>query len=43
MSEEEPEAEDWLGKDVEHSIGNNFSIKPDNAATISDTPDAGGC
>ena len=43
MSEQKPEAKDWLGEDVENSIGDDFGIKPDNAATISDTPDAGQC
>ena len=40
MGEEEPEAEDWLGEDIKDSIGDDFGIEADNAATISDTPDA---
>jgi hypothetical protein len=40
VSEEEPEAEDRLGKDVQHSIGDDLSIETNHAGTISNTPDA---
>jgi hypothetical protein len=40
MGEQEPEAEDRLGQDVENSVGNDLSIESDKAAAVSDTPDA---
>ena len=43
MGEEQPEAEDWLGKDIENSIGNDLSVETDTATTISNTPDAVEC
>lgn len=40
MSEQEPEAEDGLGKNVEDSVGNNFGVDGGNSRSISYTPDA---
>ena len=40
MSEEEPETEDWLGKNIEDGIGDDLSIKTNKTTTVSDTPDA---
>ena len=40
MSEEQPEAEDRLGKNVKDSIGNNFGVEPDETTTVGDAPDA---
>lgn len=40
MGEQEPEAEDWLGKDIEDSVANNLGIETDKLATVSNTPDA---
>lgn len=40
MGEEEPEAENWLGKDVENGVSDDLSIKTNKAATVSNTPDA---
>lgn len=40
MGEEKPEAEDWLGEDVEDSIGDDLSIETDQASTVGNTPDA---
>jgi len=39
VGEQEPEAEDWLGKDVQDGIGNDLSINRPPTGTISDTPD----
>jgi len=43
VGEEQPEAEDWLGKNIENSIGDNFGIEAKDTGTISDTPDARSC
>ena len=43
VGEQKPEAEHWLGEDVENSISNDLGVETNDAATISDTPDAGGC
>ena len=43
MSEQEPEAEDGLGKDVEDSIGDDLSINARDTGTVSNTPDATLC
>lgn len=40
MSEQEPEAEHWLSKYVEDSIGDNLGVEPNETSTVSDTPDA---
>jgi len=40
MGEEEPEAKDWLGKNIEDSVSNNLGVDIDVAGSISDTPDA---
>jgi hypothetical protein len=43
VGEEQPETEDWLGKNVENSVGDNFGIEANNAGTIGNTPDARSC
>ena len=40
MREEEPGTEDWLGKDVEDSIGDDFLVDIHVAGAVGDTPDA---
>ena len=40
MSEEEPEAEDGFGENVEDGIGDDLSIDIDFAGSVGDTPDA---
>jgi len=39
VSEQEPEAKDWLGKDVQDGISNDLSINRPPTGTISNTPD----
>ena len=39
MSEQEPEAEDRLSKDVEDSVNNNLLINVGNTTTTGNTPD----
>lgn len=39
MGEQEPEAKDWLGKDVKNSISNDLSINRPLSGSIRDTPD----
>ena len=43
VGEEQPEAEDGLGKNVKDGVGNNLSIDARNARSISNTPDADQC
>ncbi len=43
MGEEKPEAKDWLGKNVEHGVGDNFGIDANDTGTIGNTPDARAC
>jgi hypothetical protein len=40
VGEEEPEAEDWLGQDIENGIGDDLRVKTNDAATIGNAPDA---
>lgn len=40
VGEEEPEAKDWLGEDIENGIGDDLSVETDHTSTISNTPDA---
>lgn len=40
VSQEEPKTEDWLGKDIEDSVGDNLGIDGCAARPISNTPDA---
>jgi len=40
VSEEEPEAEDGLGEDVEDGVRDDLSIDIGNASSIGNTPDA---
>ena len=40
MSEEEPEAKDGLGEDIEDGISDDLGININAAGAISDTPDA---
>jgi hypothetical protein len=39
VGEEQPEAEDGLGQDIENSIGDDLSIKADETGTVGNTPD----
>jgi hypothetical protein len=43
VSEEQPEAEDWLGKNVEDSVSDDFGIDANDTSTIGNTPDARKC
>jgi len=38
VGEQEPETEDWLGKNVKDGIGNDFTINRPLASTITNTP-----
>lgn len=40
MGEEEPEAEDGLGEDIENGVGNDLSININLAGAVGNTPDA---
>lgn len=40
VSGEEPGAEDWLGENIEDSIGNDLLVNSGNARAICNTPDA---
>lgn len=40
MGEQEPEAKDWLGKDIEDSISNDFGIDSNDVSTLRESPDA---
>lgn len=40
MSEEKPEAEDGLGQNVEHGIGDDLAIDADVSGSVGNTPDA---
>lgn len=40
VGEQEPEAEDWLGKNIENGVANNLSIETNKSATIGNTPNA---
>ena len=40
MGEEEPETEDWLGKNIKDGVGNDLSIDIDLTGAIGNTPDA---
>jgi len=39
VGEEQPGTEDWLGEDVEDSVGDDLAVNVGNAGAISDTPD----
>ena len=43
MSEEEPESEDGLGKNIEHGVSDDLGVNIDVAGSISDTPDSMTC
>jgi len=40
VSEEEPQAEDGLGEDIEDGVANDLSIDAGDASTVGNTPDA---
>lgn len=40
VGEEEPEAEDWLGEDVEHGVGDDLLVDAEDAASVGNSPDA---
>lgn len=39
VSEQKPGTEDWLGKDIEDSVGNDLLVNRGVAGAIGDTPD----
>lgn len=39
MSDEKPGTKDTLGKNIEYSVSNDFTINADLARSISETPD----
>lgn len=39
VGEEEPDAEYWLGEDVENSVGDDLTINGDGAGAVGNTPD----
>lgn len=43
MCQEEPEAKDWLGKNVQDSISNNLLVDRQMTASVGDTPDTNSC
>lgn len=43
MSEQQPEAEHWLGENIKDSITDNLAVDADVARTIGDAPDAVEC
>jgi len=40
MGEQQPESEDWLGENIQNSVGDNLGIDADVSGTISKTPNA---
>lgn len=38
VCDEEPEAEDWFGKDIEDGVGDDFAINAEGAGSPSDAP-----
>jgi len=38
MSEEEPKAEDWLCKDIENGVGQDFLVDAEDAGTVGYAP-----
>lgn len=40
VGEQEPSTEDWLGQDVQNSVGDDLLVDVQVAATIGHTPDA---
>lgn len=43
VGEKKPCAEDWLGEDVQDSVGDDLLVDVEVAAAVSDTPDAKSC
>lgn len=43
MSEQEPEAEDGLGEDVEDGVGDDLGVDTNVAGAIGNTPDTTTC
>jgi hypothetical protein len=43
MGEEQPEAKNWLGENIENSVGNDLGIEANDTGTIGNTPDARSC
>lgn len=39
VGEEEPGTEDWLGKNVQHGVGNNLAVNGELSAAVSNAPD----
>jgi hypothetical protein len=40
VSEKEPEAENWLRKNIENGVGDNLLVHGKNARSVGYTPDA---
>jgi hypothetical protein len=40
VRDEEPETEDWLGKDIKNGVGDDFAVDAEDAGAVGDTPDA---
>lgn len=40
VRDEEPEAEDWFGEDVENGVGDDFAVDAEDARAVGDAPDA---
>lgn len=38
MSEEEPEAEDWLREDIENGVGHDFLVDAEDAGSVGYAP-----
>lgn len=39
VGEQEPEAKDWLGENIEDGVGNDLDIETDQSTTVGETPD----
>ena len=39
VGKQEPGAEDWLGEDIEDSVGDDLLVDTENASTVGDAPD----
>lgn len=43
MGEEEPSTEDWLGKNIQDSVGDDLLVNAHVARAVGDTPNAKQC
>lgn len=39
VGQKEPQAEDWLGEDIENSVSDDLTVDGDVAGAVGDTPD----